>query len=156
MEPNRKHVRVLFVDDDPDILNSFRRSLRKSPFEFFSKDNPQDAIEFLKGQEVEVIVSDEHMPGMNGIELLKLVRDQYPDVIRIMLTGDEDVNTIVRAINEGKLHKFFSKPVDCRELISTVHQLVHNKENSEEPSTRPDKQLKIAESDGGAIIVDAE
>ena len=118
-------ARVLFVDDEPNVLNAIRRSLRE--FDVHTAESGAAALRLLKESEpFSVIVSDCRMPEMDGIELLKRVATVCPASIRVMLTGNVDQETAVKAVNEGDVFKFLNKPCDPealkRVLLSAVRQ----------------------------------
>jgi response regulator RpfG family c-di-GMP phosphodiesterase len=104
--------KILFVDDDANILASYQRQLRKN----FQVDTALGGEAGLKVLAQEgpyaVIVSDRSMPGMDGIQFLSRVRDQFPDSVRIMLTGFADMQTAIQAVNEGNVFRFLTKPCD--------------------------------------------
>jgi DNA-binding NtrC family response regulator len=95
-------VTVLFVDDERDICDALCRSLRKSDYRVLVAYGPGEAFDILQQETVDIIVSDHLMPGMTGLEFLKLTRDRCPDAVRIMLTGHADMETTIAAINQGK------------------------------------------------------
>ncbi len=106
-------MRVLFVDDEPNILDSIRRQLRKS-FDVVTANSGIEALALLKDTgPVAVVVSDMRMPGMNGAELLTKIRDQYPDTVRMILSGQADLESTIAAINDGHIFRFLTKP--CQE-----------------------------------------
>lgn len=106
-------MRVLFVDDEPNILDSIRRQLRKS-FDVVTANSGIEALALLKDTgPVAVVVSDMRMPGMNGAELLARIRDQYPDTVRMILSGQADLESTIAAINDGHIFRFLTKP--CQE-----------------------------------------
>src|SRR5215212_9266429 len=111
---------VLIVDDEPEILHSLRRVLESTSCTVLSAESADEALQVLAREPVEVIISDQQMPGMAGIDLLKLVRVRHPRVVRIMLTGESDFELPVRAINEGAVSKFLRKPWDNRELRTMI------------------------------------
>ncbi|MEM7455852.1 MAG: response regulator [Planctomycetota bacterium] len=114
---------VLFVDDDPNILRAFMRSFHNQNFEFFTARSAEEAIGIFKRHHVDVIVSDESMPGMNGTELLGWVSQNFPEVKRIILTGQPTFPSMEKAINDCGVSKYLSKPIDHAELASAIMQL---------------------------------
>lgn len=105
-------VRILMVDDDANLLSGLVRHLRKS-FEIDVAENPKQGLEAIAIEPAyAVIVSDYQMPGMNGIEFLTHVRDLAPDASRILLTGHSGLEMAVRAINQGQIFRFLTKPCD--------------------------------------------
>lgn len=117
------HARVLFVDDEPRILTTMRMLFR-GRYELFFAASGDEALTLLKTQAVDVIVSDQRMPGMTGIELLRQARELNPDAMRILLTGYSDLNAIIGSINEGEIFRFINKPWSNDELLSTVARAV--------------------------------
>ena len=111
--PNR---RILIVDDEEAILHALERSLRAQPYQLFTAGDGAEALELLKKQKVDMVISDHLMPNMTGLEFLKLARDRYPDAMRVMLTGHADMQIAVDGINHGAIYRFLTKPWDDTEL----------------------------------------
>jgi response regulator RpfG family c-di-GMP phosphodiesterase len=113
--------RVLFVDDEINVLDGIRRNLRKS-FDVVTAAGPEEGLQAIAGSAAPfaVIVSDMRMPGMDGIEFLERARALAPDTVRIMLTGNADQETAVRAVNRGEVFKFLNKPCDHLVLEQVV------------------------------------
>ncbi|MBI1748992.1 MAG: response regulator [Acidobacteria bacterium] len=122
-----KH-KVLFVDDEPHVTEALKRTLRKEPYEFLSACLPSAALELLAQNAVDVVVSDEMMPGMSGSEFLAEVRQKYPDTIRIILTGQATLNAAIIAINKGEIYRFLTKPCNDVDLAATIRQALAQKE----------------------------
>jgi EAL domain-containing protein (putative c-di-GMP-specific phosphodiesterase class I) len=120
--------RVLFVDDDASVLDNVRRSLWREPFDVFTAGSGQAALELLATQLVDVVVSDEKMPGMGGAELLTRVRELHPDVCRILLSGQADVDAALRAINEARVFRFLTKPCPPPALASCIWEALRARE----------------------------
>ncbi len=111
---------VLLVDDDVEILEMFRKLLRREPYEIDVAAGAEQAFEILPSRNHSVVVSDERMPGMNGTEFLSRVQLEYPDAMRIMVTGQSSVDVAMRAINEGQVYRFLLKPLRASELGSAI------------------------------------
>ena len=111
---------VLIVDDEESARVGLGHSLRGEGYELRFADGGAAALELLKTTRVDVVVSDQRMPGMTGLELLTLVRDRHPDTVRIMLTGETNLETCVEAINRGEIYRFLQKPVDRVELRTAI------------------------------------
>ncbi len=116
-----KH-KVLIVDDEASVLSSLRRLLRREPYDLIMAGSGEEALRLLEEQPVRVVISDQRMPGMTGIELLREVRRRWPDTIRVILSGYSAVQTILEAINEGEVYKFLSKPWNDEELKGNIRQ----------------------------------
>lgn len=120
--------RILVVDDEPDNLDLLYRTFHRE-FRVLRAESGPEALKILEQEgEVAVIISDQRMPYMSGTEFLSLTATQYPDTIRIILTGYTDVGDLVEAINSGKVFKYVTKPWDDEELKAVVRQAVdtHN------------------------------
>jgi DNA-binding NtrC family response regulator len=114
--------RVLLVDDDPNVLDGLRRALYQQPYEVVVAGGGMAALEVLANREVDVIVSDQDMPGMRGTDLLARVRAAHPDTMRILLTGQGTFEVALRAINDGEVFRFLTKPCNVVELAVTLRQ----------------------------------
>jgi signal transduction histidine kinase/response regulator RpfG family c-di-GMP phosphodiesterase len=126
--PKPPKLKILIVDDEPDNLDLLYRTFHRD-YKVLRADSGPEALELLaRVGEVAVIISDQRMPQMSGTEFLSMTAAQYPDVIRIILTGYTDVEDLVEAINSGKVFKYVTKPWDAEELKTLVSQAVdtHN------------------------------
>ncbi len=101
---------VLFVDDEVNILSSIRRAVIDEEYEAIFACNGADALELMTKHEVSVMVTDMRMPGMDGLTLLKKVKELYPDVIKLVLSGYTQITQVLATVNEGDIHKFITKP----------------------------------------------
>lgn len=115
---------IMFVDDEENILNSLRRVFRREPYEVITCLSAEDALKIMETKEVQVLITDQLMPGMKGTELLEVVKHKYPLVIRIILSGHSDMEDIIRAINEGEIYRFLKKPDDLTDLVNIVARAV--------------------------------
>jgi DNA-binding NtrC family response regulator len=112
---------ILVVDDEESIRTTLQRVLRGEGYTVYEAESGDEALEILKDKPVQLVISDHNMPGMSGLELLKLVRDRYPNICRIMLTADSSADTIIRSINEGEVYRFIQKPWDKVALKVTIY-----------------------------------
>lgn len=144
--------KVLLVDDEEPILNSLRRLLRGQPYDVLLAASGAQALEILKQQPVNLVMSDARMPNMDGATLLALVRERYPATARIMLTGYADPSAIIKAINEGQIHRYISKPWNDEEMLLTLRQalehqhLARERERLEKLTRVQNEQLKLLNS----------
>ncbi|KKO46823.1 hypothetical protein WG68_02440 [Arsukibacterium ikkense] len=107
---------ILLVDDEDNILSALSRVLRREGYQILSCTSAMQAFEILALHQVQVIVSDQRMPGMSGTEFLSQVKDMYPDTIRMVLSGYTDLKSVTEAINKGAIYKFMTKPWQDDEL----------------------------------------
>jgi two-component system, probable response regulator PhcQ len=119
--------KLLLVDDEPNLTSALVRSLDRSQFDIFTADSAQKALLILAGNDIDVVVSDERMPGMTGSQLLTEVRKKWPNTIRMILSGQADLEAAVRAINEGEVYRFLLKPCHPKELQLTIQQGLQHK-----------------------------
>jgi two-component system, probable response regulator PhcQ len=127
--------RILLVDDEPILLEAAKRALRGERLEVVTAASGREALGLLERVAVDVVVSDENMPGMSGTEFLRTVRERHPEVVRIMLTGQATLDLAIRLINEGEVYRLLQKPCGPVELVSTIRNAIQYRELSFE-STR--------------------
>ncbi len=113
---------VLFVDDEKNILNSVERLFHDDKLKILKAISAEDALEFVKNEEIAVLVSDNCMPGMKGVELLSKVRAISPDVVRVLMTAHADLPVAIEAINRGEVFRFIEKPWNDNDLKETVYE----------------------------------
>ncbi len=113
---------ILFVDDETNILNSLKRLFRGGGYHILAATNGEEALEKLDNNQISLVISDQKMPGMSGVELLHQVRKRSPDTIRIILTGYADIKAAMEAINQGEVYRFVTKPWDPTEIRIIVSQ----------------------------------
>ena len=111
---------ILAIDDDPEILSSLRRALTGIGCPVLTTEDADQVFAILEDQPIDLLISDIDMPAMNGLELVRRVRTIHPDVVRVLLTGHGTYDAARRAINEGEVYRFLSKPFDPGELRKTV------------------------------------
>ena len=112
---------ILLVDDEPEILFSLRGLLRQE-FELYTAESGAEALEILRRHPVHVIMTDQRMPQMTGVELLRRSRGECPEAVRIMFTGYADIKAVIDAINQGQIYRYLTKPWDPDELRAVLHQ----------------------------------
>ncbi len=133
---------VLFVDDEDGVLRSMRRLFRRrEDLHVFTAPNVDAGLAVLSEHRVHVVVSDQRMPGTNGIEFLKEIRKRYPATIRCILSGYAEMHAVVAAINEGNVYRFIAKPWDDEELVQVVGDCL---DEAERRYRRVDEQRKLA------------
>ena len=113
---------LLIVDDEPNIARSLARVFSDIGYEIHTANSGSEALNFLRDHPIQVIISDQRMPVMSGIEFLAQVKKQYPDIICMILSGYADFETVQTAINEGLAYKFLNKPWENDILVSLVAQ----------------------------------
>lgn len=114
-------TRILFVDDEERILRSLAMQFRRH-YEVLTESDPRRALERLRSEPVQIIVSDQRMPQMSGAELLARAREVAPDSLRILLTGYSDLDAAVEALNSGGIFRYLTKPWDPQEMAFTLRQ----------------------------------
>jgi two-component system probable response regulator PhcQ len=127
MTSNGPEATILLVDDDPLITAILSQHFPKQRFKVLTAASADEAYQLLDWHRVDVIVSDERMPGESGTEFLANVRHQYPDTIRIIHTGQGSLESAVRAINEAEVYRFFLKPCNAIDLLFTIERALEHK-----------------------------
>lgn len=117
---------VLLVDDEENVLKSLARALHAEPYEVVSARGAEEALKVLAGRPVSLVISDLNMPGTGGFELLRTIKERHPEVIRLILTGQADTKAAMRAINEGEVYRFFTKPWNNDELRLSIRQTLQH------------------------------
>jgi len=115
----KKKFPILFVDDEEYNLVAFKATFREE-YDIYTAQSGQEALDIIKAREIGLIITDQRMPEMTGVELLERILPKYPDAVRIILTGYSDVEAIVSAINNGNVFRYITKPWDERELKMTI------------------------------------
>jgi len=112
---------VLVVDDEEHVRTALTRLLEREGYDVTAVDGPTEALEILRNHPIKLVISDNNMPDMTGIEFFRLIRERHPHVCRIMLTADQKRETILQAVNEGEIYRFIPKPWDNTMLRVTVY-----------------------------------
>lgn len=119
--------RVLCVDDEQNILSSLRRLFRPVGYQILVAGSGAEGLQLLQEEAVDLVISDMRMPEMDGAQFLEIVRQRWPDTIRILLTGYADIASTVDAINKGEIYRYISKPWNDSDLLMVVHHALEAK-----------------------------
>jgi len=111
---------VLVVDDDEKMLMSLKRILTDEPYNTIFAKSGQEALEIINNQDVHLLITDMCMPGMSGLELLKIVKQRKPHIIRVAFSGYAEIEVMLAAINNGEIYRFISKPWTSNEELKTI------------------------------------
>ena len=117
---NQGYRSILFVDDQPELTDALEVAFHKKPFSVYTANSAAEALEILSDTSIDVVISDEQMPRMSGSQLLTIVRREYPNAIRIILSGQATFNATLAAINEARAHHFLVKPCSPDEIALCV------------------------------------
>jgi DNA-binding NtrC family response regulator len=164
---------ILIVDDEPHVISALRRGLDDEAYLITGATGAAEALLLMAGHSFKVVISDEKMPGMDGAEFLALVKERYPETVRIMLTGHASIEATMRAVNSGEIYRFFTKPWDEIELKLAIGSALEKydleRENRRLLRTvrRQSQELRYLEKSypgiselrmdaGGAIRIDTE
>lgn len=154
-----ERARILFVDDEPNVTEALKRALHKEPYEIFTADSAIAALEILAANDIDIVVSDERMPGMPGSVFLGQVRQKYPETVRIILSGQANLEDVMRAINDGEIYRFCMKPINAADLAITIHQALQQKRLLEQSRRLLREYQKITRLDvdaEGAILIEED
>jgi K+-sensing histidine kinase KdpD len=119
MEERAGAYKILYVDDDPQNLYLFR-SFFEQDYNVITAGSGAEALAMLEEQEIQVLLADQRMPGINGIQLLETVAQRFPETVRVLVTGYSDVEVVIDAINRGAVYRYLSKPWDIDEIKATI------------------------------------
>lgn len=123
---------LLLVDDEQNVLSALKRLLRRDGYRILTANSAQEGLEVLAGNQVDVILSDQRMPGMNGVEFLRTAKITYPDTVRIVLSGYTELQSVTDAINEGAVYRFLTKPWEDQLLRNHIEEAFQHKEMADE------------------------
>lgn len=123
---------LLLVDDEPNVLASLKRLFRPDGHHILTASSGAEGLEILSRHKVDVIISDQRMPGMTGVEFLREAKISHPDTIRIVLSGYTELQSVTDAINEGAIYRFLTKPWDDQQLREHISKAFEYKELLEE------------------------
>jgi len=112
-------IRVLYLDDEEPNLFSFKAAFRRD-FEVHTCDEPHKAVRMLDEHDFHVVLSDQRMPRISGVEFFELIMPDHPDISRVLVTGYADTDAVVDAINKGQVYRFVSKPWNEEELRGVI------------------------------------
>lgn len=107
--------RILYLDDEENNLVAFKALFRRD-YEVHTTTSPQEAVQILNEQEIQVILSDQKMPDISGVEFFELTRTDFPDAVRVLVTGYADIEAVIDAINKGGVYRYVTKPWDENDL----------------------------------------
>ena len=119
-EPPAKHP-ILLVDDESEILFSLRGLLR-TEFDVHTAESGAEALEILNRGSVHAIMTDQRMPNMTGVELLRRAKEEHPEAVRMVFTGYADIKAVIDAVNQGQIYRYLTKPWDPDELVAVFRQ----------------------------------
>ncbi|MBL0030457.1 MAG: EAL domain-containing protein [Rhodanobacteraceae bacterium] len=128
--PATEQRTLLILDDEENVRRSLIRLLRRDGYRILEAGNAQEALELLAVNEVQVILSDQRMPGMSGTEFLSRVKSLYPQTVRLVLSGFADIGAVTAAINRGEVYKYLTKPWEDDELRGHIQAAFHRVQGS--------------------------
>lgn len=111
----KQEISVLYIDDEENNLNAFKANFRRD-FKIYTAISAELGLELLRRKTIHIILTDQRMPKMTGVEFLESIIKEFPDPIRILITGYTDVDGIIDAINKGQVYKYITKPWNSQEL----------------------------------------
>jgi len=114
-------ITILYVDDEENNLFSFKATFRIK-YKVLTAISGSEALEILEKNQVHIIITDQRMPEMTGIEFLEKVLEKFPDPMRVLLTGYADMNAVIDAVNKGKIFHYLAKPWNEEELDLTINR----------------------------------
>ncbi|MFT6243819.1 MAG: response regulator RpfG family c-di-GMP phosphodiesterase [Salibacteraceae bacterium] len=118
---SEEKLQVLYVDDERHNLTSFKATYRKD-FSVHTAESAEEGLKILKENEINVVLSDQRMPKMTGVEFFKIIKKEYPEPIRILITGYSDIEAVIDSINQGQVYRYISKPWEPNDLRLIIEQ----------------------------------
>jgi DNA-binding NtrC family response regulator len=115
---------VICVDDEPAILSALQRELRREPYEFLTTEKPEEAVTWVLEKKASILIADQRMPGISGLEILEMVMTCSPETSRVLLSGQTDLTGILRRTRIQAIQKLVRKPWDADDLRSMLRSLL--------------------------------
>ncbi len=152
------------MDDEDAIHRALERTFRREPYEIVHAYDASEAWEIIEhGPDITAIICDQYMDGTQGLDLLKQIRAKYDDILTILLTGQADLRLVIQAINEGHVHRFFTKPWEPDALRRDLRQMIRvGPAAAGSAASQEDTEREMAEhllpkrdEETGAFIIDA-
>lgn len=129
----KSKIKILYIDDDPNNLNAFKSAFRKD-YQIYLAPSAEEGHQILLTHEIQIIIADQRMPGMTGIEFFAMILKEFPNPIRILLTGYTDPDALINAINKGQVYRYIYKPWNEQELrvaIENAYEIYHIRQQLE-------------------------
>lgn len=147
------HIGILCVDDEENILHSLKRMLRHEPYRVFTANNSHDALRIIQDHEIQLVMTDQRMPEISGIELLQKIKEINPNIVRVVLSGYAEIHVVVEAVNQGEVFRFLAKPwrdeelkMDIRACLEQYALRNHNHKLTEELLEKNQKLEELNEA----------
>jgi len=131
-------TKVLYLDDDRVMLENFK-TIYSPYFDVFTTDCAEIARETIKNQEINIIISDQRMPKITGVQFFTSIVKDYPNTIRILLTAFTEVDVVINAINQGQIYQYVRKPYifnDMKKMLEDASQIYHIRKNRNSTHTK--------------------
>jgi response regulator RpfG family c-di-GMP phosphodiesterase len=144
MKPTAKHC-LLIVDDEPNVCDSVHDLLRRE-FRVLKANSAQEGYRIMQEEEVHIVMSDQRMPQITGVELLAKVKSKYPQAVRMLFTGYADLESIIAAINQGHIFGFLKKPWQPEELEGAVRQAAQEYDRLTQTAREREELLGVIDS----------
>jgi response regulator RpfG family c-di-GMP phosphodiesterase len=114
-------IKILYIDDEVNNLAAFKANFRKL-YDIYTAESAEDGRKILESVDIEIILTDQRMPNMTGVEFLESIIPDFPNPIRILLTGYTDMQALIDAVNKGQIYRYLNKPWDEEELKMYINQ----------------------------------
>lgn len=123
IKPREEHINIAFIDDEPRVLRTLKMQFKRQ-YNVFATTDPQEFLKIIKENAIHVAVSDQRMPKMSGVEILRQVKGMSPCTVRVLLTGYADLSAIIASLNQGEIYRYLTKPWKTDELNDTMARAV--------------------------------
>lgn len=119
-ENTPEKIKILYVDDEVNNLQSFKATFRRE-FDIELAESAAEGLKLLENSSFQIVLTDQRMPNMTGVEFLAKIKEKYSEAIRILITGYSDIEAVIEAINKGEIYKYITKPWDENDLRVTIN-----------------------------------
>lgn len=124
---------LLIVDDEPDMLDFLERVLRRK-YQVTRCNNAEDALAAIEGGQFEMLVTDQKMPRVSGLELIERLADRYPSMVKVLISGFTELPDIQRAVELCRIHAYILKPVDSQKLLEGIEEAYRVRDSGRPPA----------------------
>lgn len=137
-----KRINILYVDDEANNLVAFKSNFRVY-YNVYTAQSAKEGLEILRANKIHILITDQRMPNMTGVEFLESVLKEFPEPIRMLLTGYVDIDAVIEAINKGQVYKYIMKPLNVEDLKITINNAFETYTLREENKELVSNLLKV-------------
>lgn len=152
IKPSQEHINIAFIDDESRVLRTLKMQFKRQ-YTVFATTDPDEYLRIIDEHNIHVAISDQRMPKMSGVDILRQVKQRSPRTVRILLTGYADLSSIVASLNQGEIYRYLTKPWKTDELNQTVQRAVEYAQVLETVDTKQLDSVSDNSSPVGRVLL---